>query len=88
MTGKAQTALLQLQRNISDPFFVSVLKHDSCDVTTGAFCVVVFEREREIVVNWFDKRVDMFAIVNPQAEVHWLTIKPQLRSEMHVKAGG
>lgn len=88
VTGKGRTALIQLQRNISDPFIVSVLKRDSCDVATGAYCVVVFEGNREIVVNWFDKRVDMFAIANPLTEVHWLTVRPQMRPEVHLMAKG
>ncbi|SLN38623.1 hypothetical protein TRL7639_01950 [Falsiruegeria litorea R37] len=88
VSGKGRTALIQLQRNISDPFIVSVLERDSCDVASGAYCVVVFEGEREIVVNWFDKRVDMFAIANPRTEVHWLTVRPQLRPETALLAGG
>ena len=82
VTGKGRYAMIQVQRNILDPFVVNVLERDSCDVTSGAYCVVVFEPDREIIVNWHDKRVDMFAIANPQTEVHWLTTRPKLRPEM------
>lgn len=77
--GKGRWALIQVQRQIVDPFVVDVLERDSCEVASGDYCVVVFEDGREIIVNWFDKRVDMFAIANPQTEVHWLTTRPQLR---------
>ncbi|MBO9449559.1 hypothetical protein J7426_04780 [Tropicibacter sp. R16_0] len=87
VTSKGRTAMIQIQRNISDQFIVSVLERDSCDVTSGAYCVVVFEGEREIVVNWFDKRVDMFAIANPRTEVHWLTVRPQVRPDVPLLAG-
>ena len=79
--GKGRWALIQVQRQVIDPFVVDVLDRDSCDVASGAYCVVVFEDGREIFVNWFDKRVDMFAIANPQTEVHWLYTRPQLRPE-------
>ncbi|WP_164658859.1 hypothetical protein [Tropicibacter sp. Alg240-R139] len=81
VTGKGRTAMIQIKRNISDPFIVNVLERDSCYVASGAYCVVVFEEGREIVVNWFDKRVDMFAIANPQTEVHWLYVRPKFRPE-------
>ncbi|SPJ28669.1 hypothetical protein [Falsiruegeria mediterranea] len=42
VTGKGRMAMIQIQRNISDPFIVNVLERDSCDVTLGAYCVVVF----------------------------------------------
>ena len=79
--GKGRSALIQLQRNIVDPFVISVLERDSCDIASGAYCVVVFEEDREIIVNWHDKRVDMYAIANPRTEVLWKTQRPMARQE-------
>ena len=90
MAGKGSTALIQVQRNIVDPFVIEVLERDSCDVTSGAYCVVVFENGREIIVNWHDRRVDMFAIANPRTEIYWKTQRPVARvaPEATVKTPG
>lgn len=64
MTGKQRAAMIRLKAHLVDPFVVSVLKKDSCDVESGTYCVVVFEEDREIVVNWYDRRVSMFEIAN------------------------
>ncbi|GAA6199165.1 hypothetical protein [Aquicoccus sp. SU-CL01552] len=64
LTGKQRVALIRLKAHLIDPFVVSVLHKDSCDVASGKYCVVVFEEGREIVVNWYDRRVSMFEIAN------------------------
>lgn len=81
VAGKGQFALIQVQRNIVDPFVVGVLERDSCEIASGAYCVVVFEEDREIIVNWHDKRVDMYAIANPRTEILWKTQRPVARAE-------
>jgi len=81
LTGKQGHAVQVVQRNIIDPFTVSVLKRDSCDIASGAYCVVVFEAEREISVNWFDKRVYMWEIINPPSGAVWDTRRPVSRNE-------
>ncbi|MDX2483727.1 MAG: hypothetical protein QNK42_08720 [Pseudodonghicola sp.] len=64
MTGKHRSAITAFKARLVDPFVVSVLKKDSCDVSSEKYCVVVFEENREIFVNWYDRRVSMFKIVN------------------------
>lgn len=86
--GKGRPALIQVQRNIVDPFVVGVLERDSCDIASGAYCVVVFEGDREIIVNWHDKRVDMYAIANPRTEILWKTQRPAARAEQPVAGEG
>ena len=88
VAGKGQSALIQVQRNIVDPFVVGVLERDSCEIASGAYCVVVFEEDREIIVNWHDKRVDMYAIANPRTEILWKTQRPVARTERLAAAEG
>jgi len=88
VTGKGRWALIQVQRQAVDPFVVSVLGRDSCDVASGAYCVVVFEGSREIIVNWHDTRVDMYAIANPRSEVRWLDLRPKVRPEQQQIVAG
>ncbi len=64
LTGKQRAAMIRLKAYLVDPFVVSVLNEDSCEVASGKYCVVVFEQDREIVVNWYDRRVSMFEIAN------------------------
>ncbi|TDE40852.1 hypothetical protein [Antarcticimicrobium sediminis] len=64
MTGKQRSVIIGFKARLVDPFVVSVLKRDSCDVAGKKYCVVVFEEDREIFVNWYDRRVSMFQIVN------------------------
>lgn len=63
--GKGGKAVRLVQGGIVDQYKISVLGQDSCDVETGDYCVIVFEDGREIVVNWFDRRVNMFDIAHP-----------------------
>jgi len=81
LTGKQDHAVRVVQRNIMDPFTVSVLKRDSCDIASGAYCVVVFEGAREISVNWFDHRVYMWDIINPPSGAIWDARRPVSRNE-------
>lgn len=64
-SGKWTKAVVLFNRTLVDPVIVTWLGRDSCDPATGRYCVVVFEEERELVVNWYDKRVYMWEIVNP-----------------------
>ncbi|MBE1285019.1 MAG: hypothetical protein GJ676_17030 [Rhodobacteraceae bacterium] len=80
VTGQARPAWIQVQRHVIDPFVVSILERDSCDPGTGAYCVVVFDPGREMVVNWYDKRVDMYRIVNPQTGPVRRSPRPQIRA--------
>ncbi len=64
MAGKQRPVIIGFKARVVDPFVVSVLKRDSCDVSGEKYCVVVFEEGREIFVNWYDRRVSMFQIVN------------------------
>ena len=82
LVGKGQKLMLMVQRNIVDPFVVSVLDRDSCDLNSGAYCVIVFEQDRERVVNWHDRRVDMFALVNPPSGSVFHTGRPHSRPKI------
>ncbi|WP_406644386.1 hypothetical protein QEZ52_10980 [Aliisedimentitalea scapharcae] len=85
LVGKGQSMLLMVQRNVVDPFVVSVLDRDSCDLHSGAYCVIVFEQDRERVVNWHDHRVDMFALVNPPNGSVFHTERPRSRPQIIVQ---
>ena len=76
-----------VQRHVVDPFVISVLDRDSCDLNSGAYCVVVFEEDRELIVNWHDRRIDMFALVNPPSGSVFYTGRPQPRPQTVVAAG-
>lgn len=63
--GKGDKVVRLVRSGIVDPYVVQVLGRDSCDPTDGSYCVVVFDEGREIAVNWFDRRVNMFDIAHP-----------------------
>ncbi len=79
VNGHVKTLIMVRQHSI-DPFLTSVLGRDSCDVASGAYCVVVFENEREIVVNWHDKRVHMMALLTPPMNPPWGSLRPRTRA--------
>lgn len=66
VVGKGDKAVRLVQRNMIDPYIVSVLEKDSCDPMSGAYCVIIFQDDREIAVNWFDKGVNLFEIAHPR----------------------
>ncbi|MFW8595012.1 hypothetical protein [Cribrihabitans neustonicus] len=78
-TGKWTKAVVLFNRSLVDPVIVSWLGRDSCDPASGRYCVVVFEAERELVVNWYDKRVYMWEIVNPPEGAPWHSQRPLSR---------
>lgn len=82
MTGKHRPVIIGLKARLVDPFVVSVLKRDSCDVSGEKYCVVVFEEDREIFVNWYDRRVSMFKIVN-KLDFNPIRVSPRPVSRAH-----
>ncbi|WP_264212735.1 hypothetical protein [Leisingera thetidis] len=78
-SGKMTKATVLFKRNLVDPVVVTWLGRDSCDPASGSYCVVVFEDGQEKVVNWYDKRVYMYEIVNPPEGAVWHTLRPQPR---------
>jgi hypothetical protein len=79
-------SMVVVQRHIVDPFVVSVLKKDSCALESGDYCVVVFEQDREIVVNWFDKRVHMLSLMTPPMNPPWGSPRPKARAQHLIMA--
>lgn len=78
MNGPVKLSIM-LRQNVTDPILVSVLGRDSCDPASGAYCVVVFEVDREIVVNWHDSRVHMMALMTPPMNPPWASLRPKAR---------
>ena len=79
VTGKLDKAVHQIQRNTIDPFTIYVLQRDSCDLSSGKYCVIVFEGDREISVNWFDSKIYMWELLNPQTGAVYKTLRPRSR---------
>lgn len=78
MNGPVKLSIM-FRQHVTDPFMVSVLGRDSCDLASGAYCVVVFEKDREIVVNWHDKRVHMMQLMTPPMNPPWGSLRPRPR---------
>ncbi|NRB19636.1 MAG: hypothetical protein HRU33_19250 [Rhodobacteraceae bacterium] len=83
LTGKQDRAVHMVQRTVIDPFTVWVLKRDACDLSSGKYCVIVFEDDREISVNWFDQEVYMWELLNPPSGAVWDTLRPRSRADLH-----
>ncbi|WIY25922.1 hypothetical protein [Parasedimentitalea psychrophila] len=79
VTGKLDKAVHLIQRNTMDPFNIYVLQRDSCDLSGSKYCVIVFEGGREISVNWFDSKVYMWELLNPQTGAVYKTLRPRSR---------
>jgi hypothetical protein len=76
LSGKLVKAQVLVKRHLVDPVIVTLLGRDSCDPADGSYCVVVFENGDERLVNWHDKRVFMYEIVNPPQGAVWHTQRP------------
>ncbi|UWQ36385.1 MULTISPECIES: hypothetical protein [Leisingera] len=79
ISGKQTKAMVLFKSHLVDPVIVTVLGRDSCDPAQGSYCVVVFEDGREKIVNWHDKRVYMWEIINPPEGAVWHTLRPRPR---------
>ena len=84
MVGKGDKAVRLVQRNIIDPYVISVLEQDACNPATGAYCVIVFEEGREISMNWFDKGINLFEIAHPRQGAVPSSQRPRVRAERAV----
>ncbi|MCB4456335.1 hypothetical protein [Leisingera sp. McT4-56] len=78
-SGKMSKAAVLFKRHLADPVIVTWLGRDSCDPADGSYCVVVFENGEEKIVNWYNKRVYMWEIVNPPEGAVWHTMRPRAR---------
>lgn len=78
-SGKMTKASVLFKRHLVEPVIVTWLGRDSCDPAQGSYCVVVFEDGEEKIVNWYNKRVYMYEIVNPPAGAVWHTLRPRHR---------
>ncbi|WP_323782019.1 hypothetical protein [Leisingera sp.] len=79
LSGRMVKAQVLVSRHLVDPVIVTLLGRDSCDPADGSYCVVVFEDGREKMVNWYDKRVYMWEIVNPPEGAIWHSQRPPAR---------
>ncbi|KIC17818.1 hypothetical protein [Leisingera sp. ANG-Vp] len=79
ISGKQTKAMVLFNRHLVDPITVTWLGKDSCDPADGSYCVVVFEEGGEKIVNWYDKRVYMWEIINPPEGAVWHTLRPRAR---------
>lgn len=81
VSGKQVKAMVLLKSILVEPVLVTLLKKDSCTITDESYCVIVFEDDREISVNWYNRRVDMFKLVNDfTLNPLWASPRPKLRS--------
>ncbi len=82
LSGKTVKAQVLFKRHLVDPVVVTVLGRDSCDLTSDSYCVLVFEEGREMSVNWYDKRVYMYEILNPAELPLWSSLRPRGRPNL------
>ena len=83
--NKSQRNLLQdVQRVFVDPIYVSVLHKDTCSSADGEYCIVIFKDGHELDVNWHDKNVYMWAILNPEQGSVWTSLRPMARADISV----
>ncbi|WP_420004278.1 hypothetical protein [Arenibacterium sp. LLYu02] len=62
-----------------EPFLTEVLGRDSCVIDETSYCVVIFEGEAELVVNWYHRGVYMWALLNPETSAVWDAPRPPRR---------
>ncbi len=79
--GRFDVVAIKIQRYVTDPYTVSILKKDSCDPAGPDFCVIVFDSGREISVNWWDRRVDMLRLAHPVSGAPQWSVRPSPRPE-------
>ncbi|UTS79514.1 hypothetical protein [Phaeobacter piscinae] len=79
LSGKTVKAQVLFNRHLVDPILVTVLGRDSCDQNGDDYCVIVFEQDREMSVNWYDKRVHMYELLNAAELPLWSSLRPQGR---------
>ncbi|MFS4582309.1 hypothetical protein [Phaeobacter sp. C3_T13_0] len=81
VSGKMAKAQTLFKRHLVDPIIVTVLGRDSRDLASDDCCVMLFEQGREMSVNWYDKRVYIYEILNPLTLPLWSFLRPQIRPE-------
>lgn len=65
-----------------EPFLTEVLGRDSCVIAEASYCVVIFEGDAELVVNWYHRGIYMWGLLNPDAGAVWDAPHPPQRPEM------
>ncbi|OED47143.1 hypothetical protein AB838_17880 [Rhodobacteraceae bacterium (ex Bugula neritina AB1)] len=81
-SGKTTKATVLFKQHLVEPVIVTWLGNDSCEPASGSYCVVVFEGRQEKIVNWYNKRVSMYEIVNPPQGAVWHTLRPRHRPDL------
>ncbi len=67
-----------VQRDLADPSIISVLEKDSCDVASGAYCVIIVDAGRKIAVNRFDKGVVRSDMAHPRQGAVPISRRPHM----------
>jgi len=65
ISGNQNRVVHMVQRHLITPITAWGMKRDACDLSSGKYCVVIFEKRRDVSVNWFDKEAYMWKLLNP-----------------------
>ncbi|THH37422.1 hypothetical protein E4Z66_10980 [Aliishimia ponticola] len=80
VTDREVRAWVLIQRNLIDPFYVTILGKDSCNPESSKFCVVVWDKTgKELLVNWHDKRVNAHEVFGGYEFSLFTSARPQMR---------
>ena len=73
-------AWVKFKQIFVDPVVVDILGRDSCNPESNRFCVVTWDEDgREVIVNWYDKRIKAFDIYGDYEFTLFESLRPQLR---------
>lgn len=64
-----------------EPILTEVLGRDSCVIDEDSYCVVIFEGETELVVNWYHRGIYMWGLLNPDSGAVWDAPRPPERPD-------
>ena len=81
--GRQRNLLVDFQRLIVDPIYVSVLHEDTCNTEGGVYCIIIFDDGYELDVNWHDRNVYMWKILNPDQGTVWTSLRPMARKDVN-----
>ena len=80
LTDREVRVWVKFKQTFVDPVIVDVLGKDSCDPADDRFCVVTWDEDgREIVVNWYDRRINAFDTYGGYELTLYESIRPQQR---------
>jgi len=80
-SSKLNRIWVNIKSYTAEPFITQLLDRDSCTITDTSYCVVIFEGEQEIVVNWYNRGVYLWGVLNPEGGAVWDAPRPPRRPE-------